>query len=287
MSDDIHSLAGLYALDALDDLERRRFESHLETCGECLEEVDGFEQVAAALTDREVMPSGGLRDSTLGLIARTPQIDPQGSVPQGSVPDGSASDGSASDGSASDGSTSSRLVPDPGHPAPAPDGSIAHQELSGRGDTRNARKWVLSAAAVLLVVAALAAIGVIATRNSGDGGNDEIAIVLDAPDAIHIPMHSDDPARASTDLEVVHSADHNATVVVGDHVHGTDPGKTYQMWGITADGPVPAGVFEPSEDGTVEAPVGTPKGVEEWVVTVEPAGGLPEPSGEAVFTSQA
>jgi hypothetical protein len=31
-SNDIHSLSGAYAVDAVDDVERARFEAHLATC---------------------------------------------------------------------------------------------------------------------------------------------------------------------------------------------------------------------------------------------------------------
>ena len=40
MNDDIHSLVGAYAVDALDDAERARFEQHLAACAECRAEVD-------------------------------------------------------------------------------------------------------------------------------------------------------------------------------------------------------------------------------------------------------
>ena len=35
MSDDLHSLSGAYALDALDDDERADFEEHLARCATC------------------------------------------------------------------------------------------------------------------------------------------------------------------------------------------------------------------------------------------------------------
>ena len=39
MSDDIHALSGAYAVDALDDVERARFERHLANCEACRAEV--------------------------------------------------------------------------------------------------------------------------------------------------------------------------------------------------------------------------------------------------------
>ncbi|MCB0953113.1 MAG: zf-HC2 domain-containing protein, partial [Microthrixaceae bacterium] len=49
MSEDTHDLVAAYALDALDELERRRFEAHLDGCPSCLEELSGFSEVAGAL----------------------------------------------------------------------------------------------------------------------------------------------------------------------------------------------------------------------------------------------
>lgn len=49
-SENIHSLTAPYALDALDELERARFERHLaEGCADCIEEVTSFLDTVAAL----------------------------------------------------------------------------------------------------------------------------------------------------------------------------------------------------------------------------------------------
>jgi anti-sigma-K factor RskA len=45
----IHDLAAAYALDALDDSERREFEDHLAGCEQCSDELDGLRDAAAAL----------------------------------------------------------------------------------------------------------------------------------------------------------------------------------------------------------------------------------------------
>ncbi len=47
--DDVHELTAGYALDALDPVDRARFEEHLATCERCREELEGFWQVAGAL----------------------------------------------------------------------------------------------------------------------------------------------------------------------------------------------------------------------------------------------
>lgn len=76
MPDDIHSLSGAYAVDAVDAVERAQFENHLEHCAACREEVASLRAAAAelgALTAEEPPPS--LRGDVLDL-ARTIRPDP-------------------------------------------------------------------------------------------------------------------------------------------------------------------------------------------------------------------
>lgn len=70
MTDDIHSLSGAYAVDALTDDERSAFEAHLEHCAACREEVDSLREAAAELTllaGEEPPPA--LRADVLGLVS--------------------------------------------------------------------------------------------------------------------------------------------------------------------------------------------------------------------------
>src|SRR4051794_41645649 len=50
MNDDIHSLAGAYAVDAVEQSERARFEAHLATCAECRAEVDSLRGAASSIS---------------------------------------------------------------------------------------------------------------------------------------------------------------------------------------------------------------------------------------------
>jgi anti-sigma-K factor RskA len=70
--------------------------------------------------------------------------------------------------------------------------------------------------------------------------------------------------------------------------HLPDPGadKTYQLWYITDRGPISAGVFDVDVrgDGSLRVEgVADPAAVVAWAVTVEPAGGVPQPTGEMVL----
>jgi anti-sigma-K factor RskA len=73
----LHELADAYALDALDDRERRRFERHLRRCPDCAREVREFTEAATALAMAvAVRPPPGLRNRVLAAIEVTRQLPP-------------------------------------------------------------------------------------------------------------------------------------------------------------------------------------------------------------------
>jgi anti-sigma-K factor RskA len=60
-------------------------------------------------------------------------------------------------------------------------------------------------------------------------------------------------------------------------------GRTYQVWIVTPDAPVSAGLLRPGERGDVHAVFTTPRDVGRVAavaVTIEPDGGVPAPTGE-------
>ncbi|MFL6157864.1 MAG: zf-HC2 domain-containing protein, partial [Marmoricola sp.] len=74
---EIHALSGAYAVDALDDLERARFEAHLSACAECQAEVASLSDAAAlfpALT--ESAPPAALRTKVLADIKTVRPLPP-------------------------------------------------------------------------------------------------------------------------------------------------------------------------------------------------------------------
>ncbi|GGM64117.1 anti-sigma factor domain-containing protein [Dactylosporangium sucinum] len=74
---DIHALAGAYALDAVDDIERAAFDRHLRGCASCAAEVVELRETAAWLTHPVAeTPPPRLRDNVLAQIAVTPQARP-------------------------------------------------------------------------------------------------------------------------------------------------------------------------------------------------------------------
>lgn len=75
---DLHKLTGAYAVDALDDLERTRFEQHLADCEDCRAEVAELRETAALLADTVVQaPPASLRESVLAGISQVRPLPPE------------------------------------------------------------------------------------------------------------------------------------------------------------------------------------------------------------------
>ncbi len=74
---DLHALSGAYAVDAVDDLERGRFERHLVECADCQAEVQSLREAAAVLADDSALaPPPSLRNRVLADIATVRPLPP-------------------------------------------------------------------------------------------------------------------------------------------------------------------------------------------------------------------
>jgi anti-sigma factor RsiW len=76
-NDDIHSLSGAYAVDAVDDVERARFEAHLAGCSQCRTEVASLRAAATELSSVTLTsPPPSLRASVLRDISSLRPLPP-------------------------------------------------------------------------------------------------------------------------------------------------------------------------------------------------------------------
>ncbi|MGI5500767.1 anti-sigma factor [Lentzea sp. CA-135723] len=81
-SSDLHVLTGVYAMNALSDVERAEFEAHLPHCSTCGQEVAELQATAGFLgVVADVAPPPRLRDQVLTAVAATRQLPPQAPVP--------------------------------------------------------------------------------------------------------------------------------------------------------------------------------------------------------------
>ncbi len=73
---DAHALSGAYAVDALDDIERARFEAHLRGCPDCQTEVETLRETATALAVDPIEPPARLRAEVLAGIESIRPLPP-------------------------------------------------------------------------------------------------------------------------------------------------------------------------------------------------------------------
>ena len=74
MSEELHTLAGLYVVDALDDDDRARFEAHLADCSACQQEVAEFRATTGRLSQLMAeRPPESVRAAIMARVASTPQ----------------------------------------------------------------------------------------------------------------------------------------------------------------------------------------------------------------------
>ncbi len=246
MNDDIHTLSGAYAVDAVDDLERARFEQHLAVCPECRDEVESLRSAAIELSHlADTMPPARLREQVLQNITAVRPLPPR-------LRD----------------ETAARIdehVASPSTPAVA------------RARSRWSTQWVAAAAAVVLLGGGAAAV----TRPWDRPSQGQLTVaerVLDASDKQTTAQTF--PGGASATL--VRSKEVGRAVLITHNMPNAPTGKVYQLWLQNDQGAMtPAGLMPPQSDQTVvlDGNAATAKGAG---ITVEPAGGSSAPTSEPI-----
>lgn len=268
---DLHDLAALYAVDALEADEVERFTRHLPGCGPCQREVAEMRTASTALALAAATPlPPGLRQRVLADVARQPQIPAPPTAP--------ASPPSGFDPAVTAGT---EVVP-----------LDAARGRRRRGDGRrpgSPRLLAVVAAAVVALAGVAGALAVV--RGGGADGDGRAAVeaafaaVQSAPDARTLALVGGDPGAR---VQVAWSATQNRVVLLADGVPDPGDGRTYELWRIDAAGPDPAGLFDP--DGSGEAGLVAPLDGGDpaaWGVTVEPDGGSPAPTPPILYQAEA
>jgi len=241
----VHTLAGAYAMDAVSEPERARFERHLAGCDACWQEVRGLREATAALAAAAaVRPPDGLRDTVLRAAAQTRQVPP--------------------------------AVPEVPAPLARP-----RRRLGWRPRITVALGGALAAVAVAVAVAA----GVVTydqqSRIDQVQGRDlTVAAVLTASDA---RMMSARVTTGGTATVVMSHREH-ALVFTAAHLSSLPAAERYELWLIGPAGTRPAGMITATGRGRMVGPMvvsGLSAG-DRIGITVEPAGGSPRPTSPPV-----
>ncbi|MDX1621333.1 MAG: anti-sigma factor [Nitriliruptorales bacterium] len=245
MSPDLHTLTGAYALDALPDDEREEFERHLEQCEACQQEVAEFHATAARLASAGYeTPPAEMRERVMERVDTIRQ-DPPTRRPTETTTD-----------------SSSTVVP------------LRRRSL---------RSGLLAAAAAIFAIAAIA-LGA-ATYNLNqrvqelETASNEVAQVIAAPDARTVSLETEVGGTA----QFVYSPTQGEAVFLARGLPTLSEDEVYELWLIGAEGPVPAGLFLPGEDGTATRVLAGGVGsAQAAAVTVEPAGGSEQPTSDPI-----
>jgi anti-sigma-K factor RskA len=108
------------------------------------------------------------------------------------------------------------------------------------------------------------------------------ASILSAPDVAGASLAG--VAPATTARARVYVSASRGLFFAAENLPPLPTGRTYQLWTIVAGQPVSHGVFDPEPSGRAdllaEAPPGAP---DAFAVTIEPAGGVPAPTGDKVL----
>jgi anti-sigma-K factor RskA len=274
--DQLAPLASAYALGALDPDERRSFERHAAECDICTAEVHAFSDVVSALATSvpQVAPPFELRERVIAAVHESSVMPPVGAA---------------------------SVTP------------VSLRPTSSRITNRKSRITNLRSGMIWLPYAALLAVTVglggyslslrarvadlevrladassrtlLATRAMDDAQRVALQTqstvdVLTAPDLARIDL-AGQPTAPSAQARALWSRQ-RGMVFTASNLPQLPAGRVYQVWVVTADARISAGLVMPDNSGSTTATFATPPDIAKPVavaVTLEPAGGVPQPTG--------
>ncbi len=240
--EELKANAAGYVLGSLDPEERRAFESHLAECAECAQEIASLRPVVGALASAVL------------------QVTPRAQI-------------------------RNRILSDAGQGAglkthPYRDDYVVHDRKFSP-----ALVWLPLAAAIVIAVGA----GIYAVRLQRQMGElqgrfdqaQATTAVLAAPDLARIDLQGQ-PVAPDARARALWSRS-RGLVFTAANLPPAPAGRAYQVWVVTAQAPISAGLLTPDPSGAGTQYYMTPADIAPPVavaVTLEPAGGVPAPTGE-------
>ena len=246
--------AALYVIDAMTPEERRAFESHLRGCEQCQAEVASLDGVDEALARSvpQLDPPAALRDRVLSGV-RPSKADP-------------------------------RAATGPAQWVPLAASLALSLGLGGYAYSLQQRISVLEDE---LTDARAQAADTLARANTTERTlqlTQSHLDVLTAPDSTRVTLAGQAPAPAASGRADWSRA--RGLAVSLENLPPLQPGRTYQLWLLTAGMPVSAGLLTPDAAGRSTAVYPVPPGgvmPTGIALTEEPDGGLPQPTGQPIL----
>lgn len=263
--EELHLLAGAYALDALEPQEREEFEAYLLSSEDARAEVAALTDTAVilGLASKPEAPPAGLKDRLMAQIAVTPQVV----TPQ--LPSAATSE-----------VQSAPRLQAVDVPARAP-----QTGLVSRTDAKVAARWY--SRPVTYLVAAAAAVAIFF---GGAAFNASQAPAPQALSASYVQLTSASDVQRTTakvagggSATLIWSLQLRRSAVVINKLPMLSDGKTYELWYIGGSGPIAAGTFSAANAGaTVRVLEGQMSGGDTIGITVEPSGGSKTPTTKPI-----
>jgi len=277
--DDLRDLAPAYALGALDEPDRLRFERALEASPELRAEVEAFRAAAAPLGESlpPVAPPPGLKADLFARLDATPQERPvvpvDGSSP--AVDDPSRAEnvvpGSAPEASEPAEAPAKRS-------AGAPAGEPPVDELAARRRRRNRIAIVLSSAAAVLLVIGGVVVGLNWAGPNGWGAQREMAALAAAPDA----ERTTSEVSGGGEVTLVWSAEAGRSAIIAEGLPAAGDDRTYELWYIDESGATSAGTFDVHGQEAWRILQGDFAPGVAVGITIEPEGGSEQPTTDPI-----
>jgi anti-sigma-K factor RskA len=245
---DPHTLAGAYAMDAVAEPDRARFERHLAGCESCRQEIRGLWEATAALSSAAaVEPSAAFREAALRAAAQTRQLPPAVT----SAPVGWAAARGRGRRWLRMGGWRSRLA----------------VSLAG-------------ALAAVAVAAGVVTYGMQDRLDQAQQHDHAVVAVLTAPDATMLRAR----VRTGGMAMVVMSHHERALVFTAADLRLLPDAQSYELWLMGPGGSRPAGMVSGSPHGGMAGPIVVSglKAGDSVGLTVEPAGGSARPTSPPI-----
>jgi anti-sigma-K factor RskA len=245
---DAHTLAGAYAMDAISERDRARFEQHLAGCQECTQEIASLREATARLgAASAVTPPAGLKERVLAAAAMTRQQPPAAAEPD----------------------------------VPARAGAMVRTGAWLRSLAWPGRLAVAAAAVAAVAVLAIAVVfgvsnGSIRQQlNQAQASSQQIAAVLTAHDA-HMMTG---PVAGGGTATIVMSHSRDALVFTAAGLRALPASRGYELWLIGPAGSRSVGMLAVRSHGMTGPLIasGLRRG-DHLALTDEPAGGSIQPT---------
>ena len=269
-----HGLAAAHALDAVDADERAAYDRALDASPELRDESDRYAEAAARLAAlaEPVDPPPALRERLMAQLDGVPQQQ------------------------ATDAPTPARTIdaplPSPAAPAPAPPvrdtagpaPAPAPAPTPGPAERAAQRRWfqrpgaLLAGAAAVILLIAGPVVGVNWPGPNGWGAQREMSAIASAPD-VQSATHD---VAGGGEVTLFWSADEGRSAVVVEGLPDVGADATYELWYLDESGAASAGTFDVKGGETWRVLDGQFAPGLAVGVTVEPAGGSPEPTTEPI-----